>query len=139
MLDAMGMRFFSTDDPDTVRATMPVNERTCHPYGGLSGGASMALAETLAGLASCAICPGMECLGIEVTASHIRAAFMGETVVATARIIHRGKTIHRWNVDICNAEGKLVSNVRVTNLIVKSNKAWPTLSSDCPSPTDTPC
>jgi len=136
MLDMMGMRFFSTDDADTVRATMPVNSHTCHPYGGLSGGASIALAETLAGLGSCAICPGMECLGIEVSASHVRAAFEGETVVATARIVHRGKTIHRWNVDITSEEGRLVSNVRVTNLIVKSNKAWPTLSTDCPSPTD---
>ena len=50
--NTLGMEFLSTPEPDIVRARMEVNDRNKQPFGFLSGGASLALAENLAGVGS---------------------------------------------------------------------------------------
>jgi len=119
---ALGMEFISTSEGDTCMARMQVDERNRQPFGFLSGGASLALAENVAGVGSSALCPGCACVGIEVSASHVKAVAEGDTVTAYARLLHSGKTLHVWNVDIKNSVGELISNVRVTNYIIKTKK-----------------
>ena len=46
----LGMHFISTPEPDTLQASMKVDERNRQPFGFLSGGASLALAENVAGI-----------------------------------------------------------------------------------------
>ena len=116
---ALGMNFISTPEDDMCMATMKVDERNRQPFGFLSGGASLALAENLAGVGSSALCPGCACVGIEVSGSHVKAVDEGDTVTAYARMLHRGSTLHVWNVDIKDTAGDLISNVRVTNYIIK--------------------
>ena len=60
----LGMHFISTPEPDTLQATMKVDERNRQPFGFLSGGASLALAENVAGIGSLALCPGQIAVGI---------------------------------------------------------------------------
>lgn len=55
--NTLGMEFFSTPEPDTVMAKMKVDEKNQQPFGFLSGGASLALAENLAGVGSMASVP----------------------------------------------------------------------------------
>ncbi len=117
---ALGMEFLSTPESDTCLARMKVDERNRQPFGFLSGGASLALAENVAGVGSSALCPGCACVGIEVSGSHVKAVSEGDTVTALARLLHRGTTLHVWNVDITDTSGDLISSVRVTNYIVKS-------------------
>ncbi|MBQ8463117.1 MAG: PaaI family thioesterase [Prevotella sp.] len=119
MSTALGMEFLSTPEDDTCMARMHVDERNRQPFGFLSGGASLALAENVAGVGSSALCPGCACVGIEVSGSHVKAVSEGDTVTATARLLHRGTTLHVWNVDIRDTSGELISNVRVTNYIIK--------------------
>lgn len=114
---ALGMEFISTPEPDICMAAMRVDERNRQPFGFLSGGASLALAENVAGVGSLALCSDKICFGIEVSGSHVKAVTEGDTVTATARLLHKGKTLHVWNVDITNTQGELISNVRVTNYI----------------------
>lgn len=116
---ALGMEFISTPDDDLCMATMKVDERNRQPFGFLSGGASLALAENLAGVGSSALCPGKICVGINVSGSHVKAVAEGDTVTAYARMLHQGTTLHVWNVDIKDSAGDLISNVRVTNYVVK--------------------
>ena len=116
---ALGMEFISTDEDDTCMARMRVDERNRQPFGFLSGGASLALAENVAGVGSSSLCPGCACVGIEVSGSHVKAVSEGDTVTAYARLLHQGKTLHVWNVDIRNTAGDLISNVRVTNYVIK--------------------
>ena len=118
----LGMEFFSTPEDDTCMARMQVDERNRQPFGILSGGASLALAENVAGVGSCALCPECTCVGIEVSGSHVKAVAEGETVTAYAQLLHRGITLHVWNVDIRDTAGDLISNVRVTNYVIKSKK-----------------
>ena len=117
---ALGMEFISTPEADTWLAKMKVDERNRQPFGFLSGGASLALAENVAGVASSALCPGCACVGIEVSGSHVQAVAEGDTVTAYARMLHGGKTLHVWQVDIKDSTGDLISSVRVTNYIVRS-------------------
>lgn len=119
---ALGMEFLSTPEPDICVGRMPVDERTRQPFGFLSGGASLALAESVAGVGSLALCPGCMCAGIEVSGSHVKVVPEGETVTATAKLLHKGSTLHVWNVDIKDSADELVSNVRVTNYVIKQQK-----------------
>ena len=116
---ALGMEFISTPEDDTCMARMKVDERNRQPFGFLSGGASLALAENVAGVGSSALCPGCACVGIEVSGSHVKAVVEGDTVTAFARMLHQGTTLQVWNVDIKDTAGDLISNVRVTNYIIK--------------------
>lgn len=118
----LGMEFISTSEDDICMARMAVDERTRQPFGYLSGGASLALAENVAGVGSSALCPGCACVGIEVSGSHVKAVTEGETVTATARLQHRGKTLHVWNVELRDTSGDLISTVRVTNYIIPSHE-----------------
>ena len=117
---ALGMEFISTPEDDTCMARMKVDERNRQPFGFLSGGASLALAENVAGVGSSALCPGCACVGIEVSGSHVKAVAEGDTVTAFARMLHQGSTLHVWQVDIKDSSDELISSVRVTNYIIKS-------------------
>lgn len=119
---ALGMEFISTPEDDTCLARMKVDERNRQPFGFLSGGASLALAENVAGVGSSSLCPGCACVGIEVSGSHVQAVSEGDTVTAFARLQHKGGTLHVWQVDIRNNAGELISTVRVTNYIIKQKQ-----------------
>ena len=118
----LGMEFISTPEPDTCMARMQVDERNRQPFGFLSGGASLALAENLAGVGSLALCPGKIAVGINVSGSHVKAVLEGDTVTAHARLLHKGSTLHQWHIEISNEAGELISTVSVTNYIVSPGK-----------------
>lgn len=113
----IGMEFFSTPEPDIVEARMKVDGRNCQPFGYLSGGATLALAETLAGVGSCSLCPGEICVGMNVNGNHIHTAKVGETVTAVGRIIHQGRRTHVWQVEVRNEQDEIVSSISVTNYV----------------------
>jgi len=98
-----------------VVATMPVDQRTKQPFGILHGGASLALAETVASLGATANVDRQEfvAVGLEINANHIRAKSEG-TVTATATPIHIGKTTHVWDVRITDEEERPVCVSRCT-------------------------
>ena len=60
---------------DRVEATMPVDERTRQPFGILHGGATLALAETVAGLGSMILAkPDEIVVGMQVSGNHMSSA-----------------------------------------------------------------
>lgn len=120
--NTLGMEFISTPDDDTCQARMKVDERNRQVFGFLSGGASLALAENVAGVGSLALCPDRICVGVNVSGSHVKAVLDGDTVTATAHILHKGKTLHQWHVDIRNTAGELISSVEVTNFVMNKPK-----------------
>lgn len=115
---ALGMHFISTPDDDMCMATMKVDERNRQPFGFLSGGASLALAENLAGVGSSALCPGKICVGVSVSGDHVKAVEEGDMVTALAHLVSKGRKLHVWDVQINNSNGELISTVHVTNYII---------------------
>lgn len=119
LMGNLGIQYTYADDT-RVEATMPVDERTRQPFGVLHGGATLALAETLAGVGSLLLCqPDEIAVGMQVSGNHVSSAHQGDTVRAVATIIHKGRSSHVWNVDVFTSTGKLISSVRVVNSVIK--------------------
>jgi len=119
LMGNLGIQYTYVSD-GRVEATMPVDHRTRQPFGVLHGGASLALAETVAGMGSMLMCQSDDIVvGMQVSGNHISSAHEGDTVRAVATIIHQGRSSHVWNVDIFTSTNKLVSSVRVINSLMK--------------------
>ncbi|HWH53271.1 MAG TPA: hotdog fold thioesterase [Gemmatimonadaceae bacterium] len=101
--------------PERVVATMPVDERTRQPFGILHGGASLALAETVASLGALANVDRsrFDAVGLEINANHLRAKTDG-VVTATATPIHVGRTTQVWDVRVVDERGRPVCVSRCT-------------------------
>ena len=119
LMGNLGIQYTYASD-ERVEATMPVDYRTRQPFGILHGGATLALAETVAGLGSMIICESDEIVvGMQVSGNHISSAHEGDTVRAVATNVHKGRSSHVWNVDVFTSTNKLVSSIRVVNSVIK--------------------
>jgi len=105
--------------PQRVVATMPVDDRTRQPFGILHGGASVALAETVASLGAAANVDIDESnvVGVEINANHLRAKSDG-LVTATATPIHVGRTTQVWAIHIVDEQGRPICVSRCTLAVV---------------------
>ena len=119
MVQTLGIEFTELG-PDFLRATMPVNEHSCQPMGLLHGGASVALAESVASTAAnCTIDPTRYSLvGQEINANHLRPVSSG-LVTGTARPFHIGARSQVWGIEIVDEKGRLVCVSRITMALVE--------------------
>ena len=122
MIGHLGI-IFTEVKAENIRATMPVSAKTMQPNGMLHGGASLALAETLAGAGSYLKVDREKyhVLGIQVSGNHVSSIKSG-TLTADAYCIHEGKTTHVWEVKISDENNKLISVIRVTNMITEKGR-----------------
>ena len=115
LADRMGIKIVAAS-PARVEATMPV-AGNAQPYGLLHGGASCVLAETAGSLGAAVHAgPGAMVVGIEINATHHRAARDGE-VTAVATQAHGGRTLATYDIVISDDDGHLVCTSRLTCLI----------------------
>ena len=107
---------------DYLVAKMPVNSTVHQPMGLLHGGASVALAESVGSAASMLFVDTkeFEIRGIEISANHLKSVKEGE-VTATAKIIHKGKTLHLWEIRIEDEAKNLISLCKLTNIVLPKN------------------
>jgi uncharacterized protein (TIGR00369 family) len=100
---------------DKVVVEMDVGPQVHQPFGLLHGGASAVIAESAASLGGFMNCdPGTQfCVGTDLNISHLRAKRDG-TVTATATPVRKGRTMHVWQIDIAQEDGKLVAVARCT-------------------------
>lgn len=118
MADAIGIEFIELT-AEKVVATMPVDDRTKQPFGLLHGGASAALAETVASIGAFLNIDGetQAAVGVELNVNHLRAKTEG-VVTATATPLHRGRRTQVWDIRIEDEDAKLVAVSRLTLAIV---------------------
>lgn len=119
MGDALGIRFRKISRSEMI-AEMQVNENTIQPFGILHGGASVALAETLASVGAVLNLSdeNKTAVGLEINANHIRSVRMGGLVIGTARPVHRGAQTQVWETKIETETGKLVCISRCTLAVI---------------------
>lgn len=111
--ETLGIQFEEVTQQRVV-ATMPVDERTRQPFGVLHGGASVALAETVASVgATLNAGEGRIAVGMEINANHIRPKQSG-VVRAVATPVHIGKSTTVWEVRIADEADKLICTSRCT-------------------------
>ena len=108
---------------DRVVATMSVTPRVHQPFGYLHGGASVALAETVASVGGTVSAPeGMVAFGLEINANHLRPVREG-LVRAVGTPLHRGRTTQVWEVRITDEAGRLVCVSRCTLALVEGGRS----------------
>lgn len=108
---------------DFLVATMPVTPSVHQPMGLLHGGATVALAESVGSAASMLFVNSdlFEVRGIEIAANHLKSKRNG-IVTATAKIIHKGKSIHLWEIRIVDENNNLISICKLTNMVLPKRK-----------------
>lgn len=118
MVSHLGIEFTELG-PDFLRGRMPVDTRTRQPFGLLHGGASVALAETVASLGAVMNIDRERsaAVGLEINANHVRAKRDG-VVRATAVPLHVGRSTQVWTIEIVDEEGRLVCTSRCTLAVV---------------------
>ena len=101
-----------------VVATMPVDHRHHQPMGLLHGGASVALAETVASIGGWhLVAPENKVVvGQEINANHLRSVRSG-LVRAVGEIIHSGRTSQVWEIKIYQTD-QLICISRCTLAVI---------------------
>jgi 1,4-dihydroxy-2-naphthoyl-CoA hydrolase len=118
LVSHLGIEFIEAGE-DYVVARMPVDARTRQPAHVLHGGASVALAETLASWAATFVTDREKnyCVGLEINANHVRPAESG-WVIGTARPVHLGRSTQVWEVRITDEAKRLICVSRVTMAVL---------------------
>ena len=117
LMETLNIEFTEVGD-DFVTAKMPVNSRVHQPYGILHGGATAALAETVGSSASVLFVDTKKYIikGIELSINHLKSKKEG-TIFATAKVIHKGRSTHLWEIKIVDEEDVLISICKITNMM----------------------
>jgi uncharacterized protein (TIGR00369 family) len=117
LLGALGIEMLLTTE-ERVEAKMPVDSRTHQPYGILHGGASAALAETVASVGSYLIAQKENSIavGVDLNITHLKSKRHG-WVTGIATPIKLGRNLHVWNVDIVDEEGALIAKAKLTTMV----------------------
>ena len=123
LMETLNIKYIDAG-PDYLTASMPVNPSVHQPMGLLHGGASVALAESVGSAASFLFVNGehSEVRGIEISANHLKAKREG-IVTATAKIIHKGKSIHLWEIRITDENDSLISLCKLTTMVLPKRKS----------------
>jgi 1,4-dihydroxy-2-naphthoyl-CoA hydrolase len=122
LMGTLGIEIVEVSEGRVV-ATMPVDHRTHQPMGLLHGGASVALAETVASLGGYSMVDkeNEAVVGLEINANHLKSKRDG-FVTATASIIHRGKKTMVWEIKITDEENELICISRCTLAVIQIKK-----------------
>lgn len=120
LMETLEIEFVDVGE-ESITARMPVTNRVHQPDGVLHGGASVALAESVASAGAFLFLNHVEVQlrGIEISANHVKSIRSGY-VYAFARMIHKGRTTQLWHIDIKNEEGQLISFVKLTTLTLNA-------------------
>lgn len=121
LMETLEIRFTEIGE-NQLTATMPVTPRVHQPMGLLHGGATVALAETVASAAAHFFLKDatIEVRGIEIAANHLKSKRDG-MVKAIASPVHRGRTTQLWEVRIVDEEEKLISLCKMTCIILSKS------------------
>lgn len=134
LAEALGMKVVEATK-DKMVMTMPVNEKTRQPFGLLHGGASVALAETVASIGAWLNIDQetQAVVGLEINANHVRSKRDGR-VTGIGVPLFRGRTTMVWEVKIVDENEKLICISRCTMAIIpqKNGQRRRTGERECP-------
>src|SRR3990170_5373243 len=119
--EVLGVRFIEVT-PDRVTAELTVRDDLCTVPGIMHGGAIMAFADTLGGVAtSLNLQPGAGTTTIESKTNFLAAARTGQTIRGECVPLHRGKQTLVWQTRV-TVDGRLVALVTQTQIVLAAKK-----------------
>ena len=109
--------------PDRVEAEIPVRHELATVPDIMHGGAVMALADNLGGVATVVNLPkGARTATIESKTNFFAAIPVGETARAECTPLHRGRTTMVWQTKIMRQDGRLCALVIQTQIVIPADK-----------------
>ena len=118
LMETLSIEYTSVDlTAKTLTGRMPVNPRVHQPDGVLHGGAMVALAESIGSAAVHIFLDTQNAVvrGIEISANHVKSMREGY-VYAVAQLIHPGRTMQLWKIDLSDESCALISSCKLTTL-----------------------
>ncbi len=106
LIPALGMEITKLDD-GYCKGEMPLNEKTCNPYGAVHGGCIYALADTIGG--SAALTRSEKVVTLDSHMNFLRAASNKGMLIAEAKVVRHGNKIAVYHVDVTTSEGVQVA------------------------------
>ena len=108
---------------DRVEAEFAAVENLGNRNGVVHGGAIMAMADNLGGLAtSLNLSSGLTTTTLESKTNFLRPVPLGETAHAVCVPLHRGRTTMVWQTTIMRADGKVAAIVTQTQMVLPANR-----------------
>ncbi|MGD9935747.1 MAG: PaaI family thioesterase [Dehalococcoidia bacterium] len=106
--------------PERVVAEIDVTRGLCTVPGVMHGGAVMALADTLGGVATTLnLQPGFGTTTIESKTNFFAPGVEGTTVTAECVPLHRGRRTMVWETRVLGADGRLLAKVTQTQMVIE--------------------
>jgi uncharacterized protein (TIGR00369 family) len=107
---------------DRVVAELPVREELGNRNGVIHGGAVMAVADNLGGMATFLNLPeGAATTTIESKTNFFAAISLGDALRAECTPLHRGRSTMVWQTRITRGDGKLAAIVTQTQLVMRKD------------------
>jgi 1,4-dihydroxy-2-naphthoyl-CoA hydrolase len=104
--------------PERAAARIKIRPELCNRSGVASGGAVMALANTLGTVATMANLPnGANTITTESTTNFIAPVPMGDMAHAECTLVHNGQEMMVWQTKITRGDGRLAAVVTQTQMI----------------------
>jgi len=121
LMETLGIRYVDAGE-GFLEAVMPVDSRHHQPMGILHGGATAALAESVASAASGLVLSdtGGKPVGLDLSINHIRSLSSGE-VRARAEAVHLGRSTHLWQIRIVDERGRLIAQAKLVVMVLASD------------------
>ncbi len=116
----LGIRYIEAG-PERVVAELLVRDELCTTPGILHGGAMMAFADNLGGVAtSLNLRGGAGTTTIESKTNFFAPGRVGETIRAECAALHRGKRTMVWQTRVTSSEGKLLALITQTQIVLEA-------------------
>ncbi len=105
-----------------VCGEMMVSTKVIQPMKILHGGASCVLAETLGSIGSYLVLQhsddeemkNSDAVGLEISANHLKSIVLGQKVSAKATLVHSGRRVLFWTIDLFNEKNELTCSSKLT-------------------------
>ena len=118
----LGVRFVEAA-PERVVAELLVRDDMCTVPGIMHGGAIMAFADELGGMATGLNLPkGAGTTTIESKTNFFAPGRVGDTVRAECVALHRGKRTMVWQTRVTSSEGRLLALVTQTQIVLEAQR-----------------
>ena len=120
--DTLGVRFVEAA-PERIVAELDVTDALCTVPGIVHGGAIMAFADTLGGVAtSLNLPPGAGTTTIESKTNFFAPGRTGETVRGECVALHRGKRTMVWQTRVTGPDNRLLALITQTQIVLEARK-----------------
>lgn len=121
LMEALGISYTACGE-GFLEATMPVDARHLQPMRILHGGATAALAESVASAASAARLhgTGRYPVGLDLGINHLRSV-SGGMLTARAEAVHLGRSTHLWQIRITDDQRRLIALAKLTLMVLEQS------------------